>query len=97
MDPLLMIGGWAAAMLSTAAAIRLAVKFGARAIRAALGEELRKLWRELEEQDTHFHDEIRELRSELRAVAAELRPNGGSSLRDQLNRVETMMIDHISA
>jgi hypothetical protein len=97
MDPVLMIGGWAAAILSTAAAIRLGIKFGAKAIRAAVADEMRKLWRELEEQDAYFHDAIRELRGELRAVAAELRPNGGASLRDQLNRVEAMMIEHIRA
>lgn len=92
-----MVGGWAAAILSTAAAIRLGIKFGAKAIRAALGDELRKLWRELEDQDSYFHDEIRELRSELACVAAEMKPNGGASLRDQLNRVEQMMIEHIRA
>ena len=92
-----MIGGWAAALVSTGAAIRLAIKFGGKAIRAAVGDELRKLWRELEEQDAYFHNELRELRVELRAVAAELRPNGGASLRDQLDRLETMMIEHIRA
>lgn len=92
-----MIGGWAAAILSTAAAIRLGIKFGAKAIRAALADELRKLWRELEDQDSYFHDEIRELRAELAHVAAEMKPNGGASLRDQLNRLEQMMIEHIRA
>jgi hypothetical protein len=97
MDPLLMVGGWAAAILSTAAAIRLGIKFGAKAIRAALGDELRKLWRELDDQDRYFHDEIRELRADLASVAQELRPNGGASLRDQLGRVEQMMVEHIRA
>jgi len=95
MDPLLMVGAWAAAIVSTAAALRIALALGAKAIRAALSDELRKVWRELEEQDTYFHDEVRELRAELRELSAEFRPNGGASLRDQLNRLELMMLEHV--
>ena len=91
-----MAGAWAAALVSIAGALRLAVKAAAAAVRAAVGDELRKLWSELESQDEHYHEEIAELRTAVRALTAEFRPNGGASVRDQLNRLEAMLEAHVA-
>lgn len=91
-----MVGAWAAALVSVAAALRLAVKAAGTAVRAALSDELRRLWSELESQDQHYHEEMSELRDELRSLAREFRPNGGASVRDQLNRLETMLEAHVA-
>ena len=91
-----MAGAWAAALVSIAGALRLAVKAGGAAVRAAVADELRKLWSELESQDQHYHEEIVELRDEVRSLSREFRPNGGASVRDQLDRLELMLQAHVA-
>lgn len=93
MDPLTMVGAWSGAVLAVAALLRLFVKLGVRAVRAAVKEELGSLWRELESQDDYFHGALYELRSEVHALRSEFRPNGGGSLRDSVDRLERAVSD----
>jgi hypothetical protein len=93
MDPVLMAGAWAGAILAVAALLRLSVKLGVRAVRAAVKEELGRLWKELDSQDDYFHGELLQLREEVRSLRAEFRPNGGGSLRDSVDRLERMVTD----
>ena len=95
MDPLLMVGAWAGAIIATAGAGRLLVAAFTRAVRATVGDEFRKVWGELADQDEWFHGELREVKQALDEVREQFRPNGGSSLRDSVDRLEEMLRDHV--
>ena len=95
MDPLLMVGAWAGAVIATVGAGRLLVVAFTKAVRATVGDEFRKVWSELSDQDEWFHAELREVRQGLDEVREQFRPNGGSSLRDSVDRLEAMLRDHV--
>jgi len=90
-----MLGVWAGAVVATAAAARLLITAFTRAVKAAVGDEFRKVWRELADQDEWFHAELREVKAGLDEVREQFRPNGGSSLRDSVDRLEAMLRDHV--
>ena len=95
MDPVQMVGIWAGAVVATAAAARLLVTAFTKAVKATVGDEFRKVWRELADQDEWFHAELREVRSGLDEVREQFRPNGGGSLRDSIDRLELMLREHV--
>jgi hypothetical protein len=95
MDPVLMIGAWAGAVIATVGAGRLLVTAFTKAVRATVGDEFRKVWSELADQDEWFHAELREVRSGLDEVREQFRPNGGGSLRDSIDRLELMLREHV--
>ena len=95
MDPVLMIGAWAGAVIATVGAGRLLVAAFTKAVRATVGDEFRKVWSELADQDEWFHAELREVRQGLDEVREQFRPNGGSSLRDSVDRLERMLKAHV--
>lgn len=90
-----MVGAWAGAVIATAGAGRLLVAAFAKAVRATVGDEFRKVWAELADQDEWFHSELREVRSAVDEVREQFRPNGGSSLRDSVDRLEQMLREHV--
>ena len=90
-----MLGVWAGAVVATAAAARLLITAFTRAVKATVGDEFRKVWRELADQDEWFHAELREVKAGLDEVREQFRPNGGSSLRDSVDRLEAMLRDHV--
>jgi hypothetical protein len=79
MDPLIMIGGWAAALLSIAALIRLAYNATVTGIRGIFREELARVWRDM--------DDI-----ENRLSALEL---SVQFIRQQLEELRRMMESHV--
>jgi len=95
MDPVLMIGAWAGAVIATVGAGRLLVAAFTKAVRATVGDEFRKVWSELADQDEWFHAELREVRSGLDEVREQFRPNGSGSLRDSIDRLELMLREHV--
>lgn len=95
MDPLLMVGAWAGAVIATVGAGRLLVAAFVRAVGAAVSDEFRKVWSELSDQDEWFHQELREVRQAVTEVSEQLRPNGGGSLRDSIDRLELMLREHV--
>ena len=95
MDPVQMVGIWAGAIIATAGAGRLIVAAFTKAVRATVGDEFRKVWSELSDQDEWFHAELREVKAGLNEVREQFRPNGGSSLRDSVDRLERMMREHL--
>ena len=95
MDPVAMVGVWAGAILGVAAVGRLAVSAFTKAVRATVGDEFRKVWGELNDQDEWFHAELREVKAGLNEVREQFRPNGGSSLRDSVDRLERMMQEYL--
>jgi len=90
-----MIGAWAGAVIATVGAGRLLVTAFTKAVRATVGDEFRKVWSELADQDEWFHAELREVRSGLDEVREQFRPNGGGSLRDSIDRLELMLREHV--
>lgn len=90
-----MVGGWAAAIVATAAAGKLVAAGFARLVRVALADEMRKVWQELHEQDDWFHAQLAEVKREVASIGKELRPNSGASLRDTVDRLELMMMEHM--
>ena len=90
-----MVGAWAGAVIATVGAGRLLVAAFVRAVRATVGDEFRKVWRELADQDEWFHAELREVRAAVDEVREQFRPNGGSSLRDSVDRLEQMLREHV--
>ena len=95
MDPVQMVGIWAGAIIATAGAGRLIVAAFTKAVRATVGDEFRKVWSELSDQDEWFHQELREVRQAVNEVSEQLRPNGGGSLRDSIDRLEVMLREHV--
>ena len=95
MDPVQMVGIWAGAIIATAGAGRLIVAAFTKAVRATVGDEFRKVWSELSDQDEWFHQGLREVRQAVTEVSEQLRPNGGSSLRDSIDRLEVMLREHV--
>ena len=80
MDPLVMAGAWAAALLSIAALARLLYHAFIKAVKAAIREELARVWKD--------QDEI-----ERRLSALEL---SMQFIRQQIEQLRTMMEDHVA-
>jgi len=79
MDPLVMAGAWAAALLSIAALARLLYHGFIRAVKAAIREELARVWKD--------QDEI-----EQRLSALEL---SMQFIRQQIEQLRQMMEEHV--
>ena len=83
MDPVLMVGAWAAAIIAIAGAAKLFLNAFVKATQAAVSEEFRKIWRDLDESD-RWHQE--------RFAAFE---RALDELRQQVQRLEQMMQAHM--
>jgi len=79
MDPVLMVGAWAAAVLAIVGAGNLGWRAFVKAVRAVIREELARVWKD--------QDDI-----EARLTALEL---ALQFVRGQLDRVERMMLAHV--
>jgi hypothetical protein len=79
MDPLVMVGAWAGAILAIAGVMHLLYHAFLRAVKSAIREELGRVWKD--------QDEI-----EHRLDALEL---SMKFMRQQLERLEQMMTEHI--
>lgn len=83
MDPLMMWGAWAAALVSLAAAGKLFLNAFIKATRAAVSEEFRKIWRELDESEKWHSERFSKFEAALEA------------LKHQVERLEAMMREHM--
>jgi chaperonin cofactor prefoldin len=79
MDVLVMSGAWAAAILAIIAVLRLLYHGFIQTVKSAIREELDRVWKD---QD--------EIENRLDALEASMQ-----FVRDQLQRLETMMAEHI--
>jgi chaperonin cofactor prefoldin len=80
MDPLLMAGAWAAALLSIAAIIRLIAQAVVRGIRSIFQQELQRVWRDMDD-----------IEARLSALESSLQ-----YLRQQIEQLREMMQAHVS-
>ena len=85
MDPLMMWGAWAAALVSLAAAGKLFLNAFVKATKAAVSEEFRKIWRELDDSEKWHHERFSKFEAALEA------------LREQVQRLEKMMQEHVQS
>jgi cytochrome c556 len=83
MDPLMMWGAWAAAVVSLGAAGKLLFNAFVKATRAAVSEEFTKVWREMDDTDRWHKSKFDDIERAL------------DQLREQVDRLERMMHQHI--
>jgi len=88
MDPLLMVGGWATAIAATIGAGHLIVRLFVKAVRAALFEQTQGFKDDLETLEEWWVERLEQIEDRLDRIDRELRPNGGASLRDTVDRLE---------
>ena len=79
----MMWGAWAAALVSLAAAGKLFLNAFVKATKAAVSEEFRKIWRELDDSEKWHHERFSKFEAALEA------------LRQQVERLERMMQEHV--
>jgi hypothetical protein len=84
MDPLLMFGAWAAAIIAMAGAAKLFLNAFIKATRAAVSDEFAKVWRELNESDRWHEERFSRLEQTIKA------------LEEQVRRLEALMHQHVA-
>jgi threonine dehydrogenase-like Zn-dependent dehydrogenase len=84
MDPFMMFGAWAAALVSVAAAGKLIFNAFLKATKLAVSEEFAKVWKELNESDKWHQERFSAFERAL------------DELRQQVFRLERLMQEHMS-
>jgi len=82
MDPVVMAGAWAAAVVSVAAAGKIFLIAFTKATRSVVNEEFRKVWRDLDESDRWHQERFTKFEQCL------------EELRVQISSLETRLQDH---
>lgn len=90
MDPA-QVGLWAGAVLGVAGVARLAVGVFVKAVGLAIGEQIEGLRDRLDQDEEFWTRRLAALEDRLARIDAELRPNGGASLRDTVDRLEARL------
>jgi TolA-binding protein len=65
MDPLLMVGAWAAAVISIVAAANVMYRAFLKAVKLAVTDEFDRVWKELDEQDKWQHARFEQLSAQI--------------------------------
>jgi hypothetical protein len=87
MDPLLMAGAWAGALLAIAGASRLIYNGAVRGIRGVVHDEMKVLWVDMQAAEDRFGEIERRLdRFELALT----------EMREKLDRLTELLIGHVS-
>jgi len=84
MDPVLMVGAWAAAIVSVVAAANVMYKAFMKAVRRAVTDEFDRVWREFDEQDKWQQAKFCELQKQI------------ALLHDQVVRLERVLSDRVA-
>ena len=72
MDPLLMVGAWAGAILAVAGAGRLLWKTFVAAVESVIDTSIKRVWRDMDDIEKRL-DRLEESLTELRAQVAQMR------------------------
>jgi hypothetical protein len=83
MDPVLMAGAWAAAVIAIAGASKLFLNAFTKATRAVVNEEFKKIWRDMDESDRWHQERFGKFERSL------------EQLREQVQRLERLMQEHM--
>ena len=85
MDPLLMVGGWAAALMSLVAALRFFYTLLLRGLRSVIKDEISAVWVDMQAAEDRFgHIEQRLDRLEVAVM----------QLREQVQRLTELLMAH---
>jgi len=84
MDPVMMFGAWAAALVSVITAGKLLFNSFVKATRAAVSEEFTKIWREMDDTDRWHKAKFDALEAAIEA------------LKQQVRRLEDLMYAHMN-
>ena len=85
MDPLLMVGGWAAALLSVLAVLRVLYNAIVRGVKAVVKDEISALWTDMQAAEDRF-GEVEQRLDRLEAAV--------NQLRDQVGRLTELLMAH---
>ena len=98
MDPLLMAGAVAGAILAISGVLALGWKAFIAAVESAIGQRIDRVVQQQHEQDADFADVVGALTERLgsieaclKDVRAQVYPNSGSSLRDRVDQLYEMV------
>ena len=99
MDPLLMVGAAAGAILAITGVMALGWKAFIAAVESAIGSRIDRVVQQQHEQDADFTDVVAGLSERLAAIEACLKdvraqvyPNSGSSLRDRVDELYELVL-----
>jgi hypothetical protein len=99
MDPLLMVGAAAGAILAISGVMALGWKAFIAAVETAIGKRIDRVVQQQHEQDADFADvvgsitvRLGNIESCLQDVRAQVYPNSGSSLRDRVDALYELVL-----
>ncbi len=72
MDPVLMAGAWAGAILAVVAAANVMYRAFLKAVKGAVTDEFTRVWLEFDEQDRWQVEQWAEMRKEMKELRADL-------------------------
>jgi len=72
MDPVLMVGAWAAAVLSIVAAANVMYRAFLKAVKLAVTDEFDRVWREFDEQDKFQAQRFKELADQIALLSVKI-------------------------
>ena len=100
MDPLLMVGAAAGAILAVSGVMALGWKAFIAAVETAIGSRIDRVVQQQHEQDADFADvvggitlRLGRIEDCLKDVHAQVYPNGGGSLRDRVDQLYAMVAE----
>jgi hypothetical protein len=64
-DPVLMVGAWAAAIMAVVAAANVMYRAFLKAVKLAVTDEFRRVWKELDEQDRWQQERFEQLSAQI--------------------------------
>jgi hypothetical protein len=65
MDPVLMVGAWAGAIMAVVAAANVMYRAFLKAVKLAVTDEFRRVWKELDEQDRWQQERFEQLSAQI--------------------------------
>ena len=72
MDPVLMVGAWAAAIMSVVAAANVMYRAFLKAVKLAVTDEFDRVWREFDEQDKFQAQRFKELADQIALLSVKI-------------------------
>jgi len=71
-DPLLMVGAWAGAILAVVAAVNVMYKAFLKAVQSSVSSEFDRVWKELDEQERWLFERMNDIALQIRELAAKV-------------------------
>jgi hypothetical protein len=72
MDPVLMVGAWAGAILAVVAAANVMYRAFLKAVRVSVSSEFDRVWKELDEQERWLFQRMNDIALQIRELAVKV-------------------------